>query len=230
MSCEVATRSQTLDKRIYAFVLVGLGAISCTPSSDGNATNATRPPSTPSIVEDASAPIQDAAIDVDNSPGATYRRREWVITRGNGTLVFEAPGEWDCKSLPEKRPRDFTLILQRRGGEPDDWTYYGVSETLPCHFPWSMSWMDPPPGACHVIDATAFDQLYQELRALSPHTIRSRQLTEYVSPHRGGWGIHLRWGNIECGVSDIRTSEVDTRDRDRFDAVQNIVRKVYQTP
>ncbi len=182
------------------------------------------------MAEDASAPLQDAAIDADNSAGASYYRRQWVITRGNGTLVFEAPGEWGCKPLPDKRPRDFTLILQRRGGEPEDWTYYGVSETVPCHFAWGMPWMDPPPGACHAIDGAAFDRLYEELRALSPHTIRSRQMTEYVSPHRGGWGIHLRWGNVECDVSDILNSEVDARDRDRFDAVQNLVRKAYQAP
>jgi hypothetical protein len=222
--------------------------MSCTPSSDGSSTNAPRQPPTPTAVdassedasvspadvdaspEDASVSPTDAAVDADQSALATYARREWVITRGNGLLAYEAPGEWGCKPLPEKRPRDFTLILETRGGDPSDWTYYGVSEKAPCHFAWSMSWMDPPRAGCRTIDGPAFDKLYAELRALSPNTIRSRQMTEYVSPHRGGWGIHLRWGNVECAVSDISTSEVDARDRDRFDAVQNLVRKVYATP
>lgn len=184
-----------------------------------------------SVAVDAAAPPpQDAAVDADNSAGARYWRREWVITRGNGTLVFEAPGEWTCPPLPEKRPQDFTLILQKRDGESIEWTYFGVSEAMPCHFAWSMSWMDPPAAACKAIGADAFDRLYAELRALSPHTIRSRKIPGYVSPHRGGWGIHYRWGRVECSVSDIYDTEVDKQDVPRFDAVQDLVRKVYQGP
>jgi hypothetical protein len=233
MSRGLVTKSGTPVQRasvcFIAGLILGVLVLSCTPAGDGNAASIPRPPPA-SIAEDASISLPDAAADADNSAGASYRRREWVITRGNGTLVFEAPGEGGCKPLPDKRPRDFTMILQQRRGEPGDWTYYGLSETAPCHFAWSMSWMDPPPGACQTIEGAAFDRLYEELRALSPHTIRSRQMTEYVSPHRGGWAIHLRWANVECEVSDILDSEVDARDRPRFDAVQNLVRKAYQAP
>lgn len=200
---------------------------SCTPTGENNTVSAPHPVSSkePEVVP---APVLDAGADAGHSVGAQYARREWVITRGNGKLVFEAPGEWTCPQLPEKRPADFTLILEQRRGEPGDWMYYGLSEKEPCHFAWGMSWMKPPPAACKAIDGAAFDKLYEELRKLSPHTIRSRTTKEYVSPHRGGWGIHLRWGRVECAVSDILDSEVDARDRDRFDAVQDLVRKAYQ--
>ncbi len=213
---------------------VFLCAISCTQVSEGNSATAPRPaPSNAAVDSDAGhadAGYSDAAPDADNSAGAQYARREWVITRENGTVVFESPGEWQCKPLPDKRPIEFTLILVQRGGEPGDWTYYGLAEKSPCHFSWAMPWMNPPLAACKTIDRVALDKLYAELRTLSPHTIRSRKITEYVSPHRGGWAIHLRWGNLECEVSDILDREVDARDRARFDAVQDLVRKAYQEP
>jgi hypothetical protein len=200
---------------------------SCTPAGENNTVSAPRLVKS-NEVESGIVPILDAGVDADQSAGAQYARREWVITRGNGMLVFEAPGEWTCAPLPEKRPVDFTLILQQRRGEPGDWTYYGVSEKEPCRFAWGMSWMEPPPAACKALDGAAFDKLYEELRKLSPETIRSRQIKEYVSPHRGGWAIHMRWARIECAVSDILDSEVDAKDRARFDAVQDLVRKAYQ--
>lgn len=200
---------------------------SCTPPGENSTVSAPRLVSS-SLPEAGPEPIQDAGADADHSAGAQYARREWVITRGNGKLVFEAPGEWTCSKLPEKRPADFALILEQRRGEPGDWTYYGVSEKEPCHFAWGMSWMEPPPAGCKALDAAAFDKLYEELRKLSPETIRSRTMKEYVSPHRGGWAIHMRWGRVECVVSDILDSEVDSQDRDRFDAVQDLVRKAYQ--
>jgi hypothetical protein len=40
----------------------------------------------------------------------------------------------------------------------------------------------------------------------------------------------LRWGNVECEVSDVHDTEVEERDRKRFDAVQDLVRKAYQEP
>lgn len=210
------------------FVLATLALASCTPSGDANSVSAPRPPL--AQPQDAGTTPTDAAIDADNSVGARYWRREWVITRGNGTLVFEAPGEWTCPPLPDKRPQDFTLILNKRDGETVEWTYFGVSETIPCHFPWSMSWLDPPKAACQAIGPEAFDRLYSEFRALSPHTIRTKKLEGYVSPHRGGWSVTWRWGQVECNVSDIWDQEVDARDQPRFDAAQDLVRKVYQRP
>ncbi len=200
-------------------------AYACTPPGEGNS----RAPAT-SARNDAAMEAQDAGSDDADSAGAQYRRREWVITRGNGTLVFESPGDADCTALPDKRPGDFALILVQRRGEPGDWTYYGLSEKTPCHFPWGMPWMDPPPAACKTLDAAAYDKLYAELRTLAPETIRQRRLTEYVSPHRGGWSIHWRWGKVECEVSDILDSEVEARDRPRFDAAQDLVRKAYNPP
>lgn len=207
------------------FIVFAVFATSCTPAGESNS----RAPAT-SAREDSPAPVRDAAADVDDSAGAKYLRREWVITRGNGTLVFEAPGNAACTALPDKRPSDFSLILVRRGGEPGDWTYYGLSEKTPCHFPWGMSWMDPPQAACKALDPTAYDKLYAELRKLAPETIHHRRMAEYVSPHRGGWSIHWRWGAVECAVSDIMDNEVDDKDRPRFDAVQDLVRKAYQAP
>ena len=205
---------------------------SCTPVVEGNSTSASRPDPVVAAIDASAGPFdagpRDAAAHVDNSAGAQYARREWVITRQNGTVVFESPGEWQCTPLPDKRPPEFTLILGQRRGEPGDWTYYGLAEKAPCHFGWSMPWMDPPPATCKTIDRVAFDKLYAELQTLAPHTIRSRKMTEYVSPHRGGWSIHMRWGNVECQVSDIWDQEVDARDRPRFDAVQDLVRQAYQ--
>jgi hypothetical protein len=90
--------------------------------------------------------------------------------------------------------------------------------------------MVPPPAACRTIDTSAFDKLYAKLRKLSPQKIHSRKMTEYVSPHRGGWAIQLRWENRECEVSDILDMEVVARDRPRFDAVQDLVRRAYEEP
>lgn len=214
----------------HALVLLGATlALSCTTSGEGNAVGAPRPPTT-SRSDSAPAAPADASVDADNSAGAQYHRREWVMTRGNGTLVFEAPGEEACKPLPDKRPRDFTLILKKRDGESVEWMYFGVSEVAPCHFDWSMSWMDPPAGACKAIGADAFDRLYAQFRALSPHTMRSRQIAGYVSPHRGGWSVHWRWAQVECGVSDLWDTEIEEKDRARFDAAQDLIRKAYQDP
>lgn len=200
---------------------------SCMPAPERNSASVSR-----IVVDasDASVSLPDGSADAEDSVGARYNRREWVITRGNGTLVFEAPGDAECVPLPEKRPSDFMLILVQRRGEPGDWTYFGLAEKSPCRFAWSMPWMDPPPAACKTIDRQALDELYAELRALSPHTIRSRRLTDYVSPHRGGWSIHWRWAQVECEVSDILDMEVESQDRSRFDAAQNLVRKAYQAP
>lgn len=203
-------------------------AVSCTPAGEGNSASVPPPSAPVADISDAAPP--DAATDADNSAGAQYARREWVITRENGNAVFEAPGRWTCQELPDKRPPEFTLILLQRRGEPGDWTYYGLSEKAPCHFSWSMPWMNPPPAACKTLDKAAFDKLYAKLRKLSPHKIRSRKMTEYVSPHRGGWAIQMRWDNLECEVSDILDMEVDARDRRRFDAVQDLVRKAYDEP
>ena len=92
-----------------------------------------------------------------------------------------------------------------------------------------MPWMSTPPAACKAIGAEQLDKLYQDLRALSPQTIRVRTLEQF-SPHRGGYAIHYRWDDVECEISDILDAEVDERDRTRFDAIQDLVWKVYQGP
>ena len=216
----------------FGAVGLALCVLSCKPAGEGNSPSLSRPPtaSTASARESEPSPPSDETADAGDSAVARYARREWVITRGNGTVVFEAAGEWACKALPDKRPPEFTLILQQRDGESVEWTYYGVTETAPCHFAWSMPWLEPPKAACEAMGAEAFDRLYEELRRLSPHTIRSKKLGGYVSPHRGGWGIHMRWERVECNVSDILDTEVDQRDQQRFDAVQDLVRKAYQKP
>jgi len=197
------------------------------------------------LVEDAAVPQNDAGADRENSPVAQYARRETIIPAKEGLSVFEYPGESVCPKLPEKRPADFTLILKTRGYEPTKWTYYGISEKRPCYMPWAAPWIEPPATGCKVLGADKFDKVYAELRKLSPETIRMTTLTGHVSPHRGGWAIHMRWGqaegaesgaksstfkerNVECSVSDISRSEVDARDSDRFEAVKQLVIKAYE--
>jgi hypothetical protein len=209
---------------------LGLAALSCTPPGDRSAVSAG------SVNGDASAPPDAGARGAEDGGGAAdggesvlgrYGKREWFITRASGTVVYEAYGDHDCKALPEARPPGLTVILGKRGGDPGDWTYFGVSEAFPCRFAWSMPWLDPPPAVCRAIGPAALDRLYADFRALSPHTIRTRHL-ENVSPHRGGWSVGLRFGQTECQISDIMDSEVHEGDQRRFDAAQDLIRKVYQ--
>jgi hypothetical protein len=174
---------------------------------------------------DAAAAADAGAAD--DSAVARYFRRAWSIQRGGGTVVFEAPeAAAGCKPLPSARPLQVSVILSRRGSEPEDTHWYGVVDAPPCRFSWSMPWMEPPPASCRAIGAAAYDRLFAELRALDLHTIQVKKLPS-ASPHRGGWSVSVRWPGSSCEITDIVDLEVHASDRPRFEAAMELIRKAY---
>jgi hypothetical protein len=57
-----------------------------------------------------------------------------------------------------------------------------------------------------LLAATPSNQVYGELRALVPHTIKTRAIE--ASPHRGGYAVEWHWPGHACAVSDSGDTEV----------------------
>lgn len=222
MEAQARKRTKAMANHL-SIAAMGLACAACTPAPGGTNTGAERPDTVQDAsVADAGAP--DAA-DAGESVLAQWSRRAWSIHRGS--VVYEAHGNTTCPPLPEARPSDLVLVLIRRGGEGGDWTYFGVTDTSPCRFSWSMPWMSPPPAACEIVSKSRIDQIYADLRRLSIATIRTRTLKDF-SPHRGGYAIAYRYGDVECEANDILDSEVLAEDQGRFDAALDLVRAVYR--
>lgn len=132
-------------------------------------------------------------------------------------MLFEATYDAGCNALPEKRPVDATIYLERRGHEPtpSEVPVYGVAGVSPCRFAWAMPWLDPPPASCRILPDAVLDALWAKLRAAAPHSIRTRKL-EGPAWHRGGWGLSIRYAGAECHVEDYGISEVVKDDDERF--------------
>lgn len=156
-----------------------------------------------------------------------YFAGEEEMTTDDPTVVFIA-GDPDgsCKALPPVRPQGFEVTYWHRGGEPrPDAPQYGVSAEV-CHFEWRLLHLDSPPSFCAPLGAAALDALYAELRAFGVSSIRVRK-NDNPSPHRGGYGLSVRWPGARCEILDMVHWEVEEESVAAFTGALAAFREAY---
>lgn len=157
-----------------------------------------------------------------------YQRGETSMSTDDPTVTFVATGSAPCQPMPSTRPPSFEVVYWADPHEDMVEIYYGVVGRAPgvCHFEWDMLWVDPPAGACAVLDDAELDALYAELRELEVWTIETRAMEPV--PHSVGVGLLLRWPGSRCAVIDVHgVSEVVAQDSDAFRAALDAFRAAY---
>lgn len=137
---------------------------------------------------------------------------------GPSFLLGKAPGP--CGPLPASRPAgfyvDISLVASGDVQAPLLPTRYAVGED-DCEILWNLLHLGIPEVVCSRYAAAPLDELYAELRALEPHTIATREITdEMATIHRGGYVVAWHWPGHACELSDAHDSDVVPADADRF--------------
>lgn len=159
-----------------------------------------------------------------------YNAGEAVLTTDDPTVVFvvrhpEAP----CQAMPETRPEDFEITLRHRvipRGKSPQSMHWGVTGDV-CHFTRALH-LDAPRVDCTVLDDDALEVIYNALRDLALETVTATR-SRRASPHRGGYGISLRWRGGRCDISDVGRSSVDEASRPAFEAAVELVSDVVRS-
>ncbi len=132
---------------------------------------------------------------------------------GSSYLVGTSPGP--CAELPAARPPGFQINYRLRdGGAPDRMPpRFALAETE-CEVIWGQLHLGKPEVRCMLFGPVPSNQIYGELRSLTPHMIKTRTID--ASPHRGGYTIEWHWPGHACTVSDSGDVEVVSEDEARF--------------
>lgn len=174
--------------------------------------------------EDAASGSPVATAASTSSAGAealrAFRSGETRLRTKDGAswMLGKRPGA--CAPLPPKRPAGFHVryALSPTGDvlAPALPTYFSVAEGE-CEVFWSHLHLGRPEVVCSSLGASRLDALYARMRALEPHTIRTRRLEDDLATiHRGGFHIAWHWPGHMCEISDARDSEVLEADEGRF--------------
>lgn len=136
---------------------------------------------------------------------------------GPSYLVGKRPGA--CTALPAKRPAAFHISYTHVAAgdleRPVLPTWYAVGENE-CEILWSLLHIGVPSVVCARYTPRVLDEFYQNIRALSPHDIRTVPADRLAAIHRGGVSVFWHWPGHACEISDEGASEVVPADERRF--------------
>lgn len=140
---------------------------------------------------------------------------------GPSFLIGKSPGP--CIPLPVQRPDGFHInyALDPSGDviAPDLPPRHAVGER-DCEIVWSALHMGTPFLTCSRYAPRVLDELYAQIHALRPGSIRTRRIADEMSTiHRGGFTVFWHWPGHACELSDAGDSEVVPGDIERFDAL-----------
>lgn len=201
------------DSSVIALVAV-LALTACTPSRVQS----------PAIDEaSATEPVAKAenAAEGGDDILAEFQAGTRRLPAGDGVswIVGKAPGP--CAPLPDARPEGFHVAYTwRPSGDvqapllPPRYAVGGEE----CEILWSLLHIGTPEIVCSRFAPAALDELYGHLRAIEPHTIRTRRIADEMSTiHRGGYGVAWHWPGHACEIFDAGDSEIVKEDVARFE-------------